>query len=102
MTKGEFKSGGKMYVVRIDHFVTIRVFTKALTEHFYNKNEDFPSKLIRKEAEKILKHRLFFHGINGEYEAGYFEVSFEESEKFKKIWNHAYEFVSSRYTWLNK
>lgn len=102
MTKGEFTSGEKMYVVRIDHFVTVRVFTKALTEHFYNKNEDFPSKLIRKEAEKILKHRLFFHGIKGEYEVGHFEASFEEGEKFKKIWNHAYEFVSSRYTWLNK
>jgi len=65
MIKGRLQRGNAMFVVRIEHYVTLRTFVTALTENYYGKNESFPKKLTKKEAEEILKHRLFFEGNNG-------------------------------------
>ena len=101
MVKGQLKSGDKMFVVRTEHFVKLRDFAKHLTEYFYERGEDFNEKLSKKEAEKILKRGLFFDGLNGSYEDGYFEASFEEGQKWEKIYSPAYEWVKLKYEWLS-
>lgn len=102
MIKGRLKRGDAMYVVRVEHFVTQRVFATALTENYYGKSESFPKKITKKEAENILRHRLFFHGNKGELEDGYFEASFEEGEKFNAIYADVIKFIKSKYPWLSK
>lgn len=101
MVKGELKSGGKMFIIRTEHFVKLRDFSKHLSEHYYRNNEDFNAKLTKKEAEKILKRGLFFNGLDGEIEDGYFESSFEEGERWNKIYSDAYEWVKLNYEWLS-
>jgi hypothetical protein len=81
--------------------VKLRDFSKHLTEHFYERNENFNEKLSKKEAEKILKRGLFFDGLNGSYEDGHFEASFEDGEKWNKIYSKAYEWVKLKYEWLS-
>ena len=49
MEKYKLKSGGNIFVVRVEHNVSLRVFAVALTDNFYNNNEDFPEKLTKKE-----------------------------------------------------
>ena len=53
MIKGILQRGDTMFVVRIEHYVTFRTFVTALTENYYGKNESFPKKLTKKEAEGI-------------------------------------------------
>lgn len=101
MVKGQLKSGDKMFVVRVEHFVKLRDFAKHLSEHYYRNSEPFNEKLSKKEAEKILKRGLFFEGLNGEIEDGYFHASFEESERFNNIYSKSYEWVKSKYEWLS-
>lgn len=101
MVKGKLKSGDKMFVVRIEHFVKLRDFSKHLTEYFYERNEDFDEKLSKKKAEEILKKGLFFDGLNGSYEDGYFEASFEEGERWNAIYGKTYNWVKSKYEWLS-
>lgn len=100
MEKYKLKSGGNIFVVRVEHNVSLRVFAVALTDNFYNNNEDFPEKLTKKEAEKILRRSLFKNGVQGQFEDGYFEASFEESEKYSKILNPAFDWVKEKYEWL--
>jgi hypothetical protein len=101
MVKGHLKSGEKMFVVRVEHFVKLRDFSKHLTEYFYERNEDFDNKISKKKAEEILKKGLFFEGLHGSYEDGYFEASFEEGERWNAIYNMAYDWVKSKYDWLS-
>lgn len=102
MIKGRLQRGDAMFVVRIEHYVTLSVFAKALSEKFYLENGEFPNNLTKKKAEGILRHRLFFHGNNGELEDGRFEASFEEGETFNAIYDDAFEFVKSKYPWLSE
>ena len=102
MVKGRLKRGDAMYVVRVEHYVTLRTFATALAEKYYSENESFPKKLSKKTAEEILRHRLFFEGNNGELEAGYFDASFEEGENFNAVFDKAYDFVKSKYPWLSE
>ncbi len=60
MVKGQLKSGEKMFVVRICHFVKMADFARHLTEHFYTNKNDFKKNISKKEAEKILRRGLFF------------------------------------------
>ena len=77
---------------------------------FYNFKEDLELKkdvgnahpAEKQEAEEILRHRLFFHGNNGELEDGSLEASFEEGETFNAIYDDAFEFVKSKYPWLSE
>jgi hypothetical protein len=101
MVKGQLKSGEKMFVVRVEHFVKLRDFSKHLTEYFYERNEDFDNKISKKKAEEILKRGLFFEGLHGSYEDGYFEASFEEGQCWNAIYNMAYDWVKSKYDWLS-
>jgi hypothetical protein len=102
MIKGRLKRGNAMFVVRIEHYITLETFATALAENFYGKNESFPKKLTKKEAEAILKYRLFFEGNNGELEDGYFEASYEEGEIFNAIYSDCLTFVKSKYPWLSE
>ena len=100
MEKYKLKAGENIFVVRVEHNVTLRVFAVALTDTFYNKGEEFPERLTKKEAEKILRLSLFSYGCQGQYEDGYFEASFEESEKYANISNSAFAWVKEKYEWL--
>lgn len=100
MEKYKLKSGGNIFVVRVELNVSLRVFAVALTDYFYSNNEDFHGKLTKKEAEKILRRSLFINGVQGQFEDDYFEASFEESEKYSKILNHAFDWVKEKYEWL--
>jgi len=58
------------------------------------------SEYMIKEAEKILRRSLFRYGCQGQFEDCYFEASFEESEKYSKILNPAFNWVKEKYEWL--
>ena len=100
MEKYKLKTGENIFVVRVEHNISLRVFAVALTDTFYNNGEEFPEKLTKREAEKILRHSLFRYGCQGQFEDGYFEASFEESEKYSKILNPAFDWVKEKYEWL--
>lgn len=102
MREGKLKVGDHMYIVRTEHYVTLRVYCTALTDYYYGLRESFNNKLSKKEAETILRKRLFFYGIQGEYPDGYFHASFEESERYNEIYSKAIEWVKSSYKWLNR
>lgn len=101
MVKGQLKSGDKMFVVRVEHFVTKTVFATALTDNYYSKGEDFETGLTKKKAEEILRRALFFNGIYGQYEAGYFEATDEEGERYNEIYEAANEWVIDNHPYLN-
>jgi len=102
MEKYTLQGGEKIFVVRVEHNVSLRVFTIALTDYYYNNSEYFPKKLTKKEAEKILRRSLFRYGCQGQFEDGYFEASFEESECYTNIMNPVKEWIVSKYEWLSK
>lgn len=102
MQKYILQGGENIFVVRVEHNITLRVFVVALTDYFYNNGEDFPEKLSKKEAEKILRKSLFRYGGQGQFEDGYFESSFEESERYTNIMNPTKEWIVSNYEWLSK
>ena len=89
-----------MFVVRIEHFVKDSDFATALTDKYYNEHENFPSSLSKKEAEKILKRSLFFFGLQGQYEDGYFEATYEEGTRYNEIYSDALEWFRSKCEWL--
>lgn len=100
MRKSKLRDGTPMLVFKINSFVTDRVFAIALTDHFYGKSEEFDFKIGRKEAVKILERRLFFHGIKGEHEDGFFEASFEFGEIYNRTYSNAKKWVLKNYPHL--
>lgn len=102
MTECKLTNGTHILSVRTEHNVTHRTFATALADKFYIENEDFPEKLTKKEAEKILRRSLFFYGTQGQFEDGYFETSFEEGQKYNDVYEKAYDFVANKYEWLAK
>lgn len=105
MVKSKLKNGTHILVFRIEHFVKIEDFTKHLAEYFYLKAEEeqyFNQALTKKEAEKILKDGLFFHGLRGELPDDYFHTSFEQGEIFNKIYQDALLFVKTNYPYLDQ
>ena len=101
MVKSQLKDGRKMFVIRIEHFVKDSDFATALTDKFYNEHEPFNNKITKKEAEEILKRSLFFYGLQGQYEDGYFEATYEEGTRYNEIYSDALEWVKSKYHWLS-
>jgi len=89
-----------MLVIKVDHYVKGSDLATALTDYYFNKSEPFNKKLKRREALKILRHRLFFYGLNGEYDAGYFEASYELAEERKLIYEPAKDWIVRNYPHL--
>jgi hypothetical protein len=102
MIKSKLENGTPMLVIKVEHFVKCGDFATALTDYYYNKSEPFNKKLKRREAMEILNHRLFFYGLNGEYDAGFFEASFELGEERKLIYEPAREWVIKNYPHLEQ
>ena len=100
MERYKLKSGENIFVVRVEHNISLRVFAVALTDTFYNNGEEFPERLTKKEAEKILRRSLFFYGIQGQHPDGYFETSFEESEIYEKIFSKAVLWLEINHKYL--
>ena len=101
MVEGRLKSGEHMLIARIEHYVKLRDFANHLAEHYYDIDLEFPDKLSKKEAEKILRRGLFFDGLNGSYADDFFQASFEDSEIFGKIFSKAVSWVKENYKWLS-
>lgn len=102
MIKSKLENGTPMLVVKVEHYVKASDFATALTDYYYNKSEPFNKKLKRREAMEILSHRLFFYGLNGEYDAGFFEASYELGEERKLIYEPAKEWVIKNYPHLEQ
>jgi hypothetical protein len=102
MIKSKLENGTPMIVVKVEHYVKGSDFATALTDYFYNKSEPFNKKLKRREAMEILNHRLFFYGLNGEYDAGFFEASYELGEERNLIYEPAKEWVIKNYPYLEQ
>lgn len=75
MRKSKLRSGEKIHVVTVGHYVKASDFAHALRDHFYNKGDTFPNTLTKKRAEEILRDSLFFHGLSGQYSNEEFESS---------------------------
>lgn len=101
MVEGKLSNGRNMFVVRVEHFVKDSDFANALANKYFSANESFNEKLKKKEAEKILKRSLFFYGLQGQFEDGYFESSFEEGERYNEIYSKAINWVKNNYKWLS-
>lgn len=97
MRAGILESGDKMYVVQTLHYVKLGDYATALADYFYNNNEDFDIKLTKQGAEKILKRSLFFYGLDGQYEPGYFEASYELGELYNKAYSDAKNWLIKKY-----
>ena len=102
MKESKLKNGTPILVVKVDHFVKAGDFALALTDHFYRKKIDFNENLTKKEAVEILQHNLFFHGLHGEYDAGFFEASTELGEIRNAIYDEAIKWVELNYPYLKK
>ena len=101
MKEGHLKNNTPMFIVRIEHFVKLNDFAIALTDYFYQEGEPFNEKLTKKEAEKILKRQLFFHGLRGEYPDGFFDSSYEEGCVRNKVFDDAIDWLCKKYEFLN-
>ena len=101
MVNSVLKNGTKILVVRTEHFVKCRDFAIALTEKFYGERKCFDKSITKKNAEEILKRSLFFYGLQGQFEDGYFEASFEEGERYNAIYSDATEWIKSKYSWFS-
>lgn len=97
MGEWHLKDSTPVLSVRTETLIRIEDFSTALAENFYMKSLDFPEKLTKKEAYKILKHRLYFHGKNGELPDGFFDASFEEGEIFNNLYDKAKEWILEKY-----
>ena len=102
MTECKLTNGEHILAVRTEHNVKRVTYTTALTDYFYNEGENFPEKLTKKKAEKILRRSLFFWGTQGQFEDGYFEATYEEGQRYNDIYENAYEWVGLKYEWLSK
>lgn len=89
-----------MIVFKVDHFVKLSDFSRALTDYYYSKSSDFDQALTRRQAVRILKEQLFFHGLNGEYGDGFFEASFEAGNEYNAIYEKCFEWVKKNYPHL--
>lgn len=89
-----------MLIYKIDHYVKLEDFARALTDHYFTNNTDFDRSLKKTEAKKILERGLFFNGLNGEYADGFFEASFEEGRKYNNIFLDALDWVGRNYPHL--
>lgn len=102
MIKAILDNGTPILVIKVEHYVKCTDFATALTDYYYDKNEPFNKKLKLKEAMEILNNRLFFYGLNGEYDAGIIEASFELFEDRKLIYEPAKEWVIKNYPHLEQ
>jgi hypothetical protein len=103
MKKGALADGRSMFIIRTDHYVSARAFITALTEHFYLSSEEFDPKLKRSEGMKILKNRLFHHGIQGELDTTQYEAaSVETWQSYLDAQEAATYWVHKNYPYLIK
>lgn len=100
MIKSKLTNGTAIFVIKIEHYVKLRDFAIALTDHFYRQSIDFDNKITKREAIRILKLGLFHNGLNGEYESTTFEGSFELGGERNKIYEDSEKWVSKNYPYL--
>lgn len=100
MKLSKLKDGTPMLVFKINSFVKASDYATALTDYFYRNSLDFNKKITRKEAKDILYDALFLNGLQGEYEYGFFEASYELGEIYNKIYSDAFDWVIKNYPYL--
>lgn len=101
MRKGRLKTGAPFLGIKIEVFVEATEFAKALADHCYYQGIEFDPKIKRSEAKAILKKRLFFHGITGEFDWERYDQAAEEVvEPFRTAYNLAKVWVLKNYPYL--
>lgn len=109
MRKSNLTDGTPMLVMKIDQFVTLRVFAQALTDFYVSAfNSDSKTiidfdKLWKTQAIDILKHQLRKFGRDGDYKDGFFEACEADEGKFYNgVYALATEWVLKHYPYLKK
>jgi len=100
MRKGKNQAGNNFYGIKVEHFVTLSSFAKALCEYAYNKNEQVSiiRCLKKSEAMEILKERLFFYGGNGEL--GEENLDTDKIDAYNNLYAEAINWVKKNYPYL--
>lgn len=88
MRKSKLSDGTPFLGITIEHFVKKEDFAKHLAEHCHRKSTQFDVRIKRRYAMEILKHGLFFNGLDGEidetlYEGANPEALFDYQEAYK-------------------
>jgi hypothetical protein len=101
MNKGTLTSGDKILWFRMEMRIQRGTFATALADHYYSEGEEeFPNRLTKKAAEKILKIGLYFYGIYGRFADGFFEAAAEEGERYNNIYEVAEQWVDKNHRHL--
>ncbi|CEN40588.1 hypothetical protein CCYN74_430034 [Capnocytophaga cynodegmi] len=97
------KNGTKVLPFRHDFLVRKENMAKILSEYFFFKNEFFPNRLTKKNAEKIVRSRLYLYGIYGEIHdnSEFFQLDIDSSEIFSAIFKKAIEYIEKKYPELS-
>ena len=77
MIKGTLTTGTNVFVIKIEHFVSLDVFTRALGNEFYDSISEELENLINTTVERLTWN-------NGEFEPGLDKI-FETQSFFKKL-----------------
>lgn len=103
MIKSELTDGQCMYVVKVEHFVTLPVFAKALSSHFYSHSNDFPEHLSKTEAIRILKTELRYGGDQSAYDIeGVFQDATDFHKIYQPIFKKSLEWIKTNYPYLKE
>lgn len=100
MKKSKNQYDDPIYTVKINSCVSSSTFAKSLANHIYGSNLDFPNDLTKTVVKEILIDQLFYYGINGQYESGFFESSYENGERYNAIYSEALNWVEKNYPYL--
>lgn len=100
MVKSSLVDGTPIFAMQVRHLIRKSAFAMALTNHFWRESENFPDKIAKSTAEKILKRELFFHGIHGENSATD-GVGDDHQEQWNNIYQSAIAWIETKYPYLN-
>lgn len=96
--KSKTVGGNNCYMITIKMPVSRGVFATALADHFVCSGDWVTEKLTRSRAFEILKNRLFFYGLNGEYE----EVPENIIEEHNELYRQAEIWITKNYPYLGE
>lgn len=85
---------------KINAFITHEVFVVLLADYFYNRSQDFPKQLRRKQAIEILLRQFCRFGRQGEHQDGFFEAANGMHEKYMCVYNLASAWAQKNYPYL--
>jgi len=94
MRKAETTKGVPILTFTHQWFVTLKVFTTAITDRLHTADRLETVDLSKTKATIILKYQLMQYGMQGQYPDGFFESSWEG-----EVYEHNYQLVKA---WVSK